>query len=190
MHPFFCILHVNSKSCFILVTVFIAIIIWKRMHNFLFFTASKPPSCPSYRCICNTYYSSGNPIMSCPTFLAASSLGIMTINGSNDGPSPHCLPIVTNVPAPSGWLAVSFVGKVNIAISRLYCGDTIHYFSIIILSDIRCLDFIFPEPELTLRGIYHPDNVFQTILFSGAEIIFLSYCKSYIKRHFKMAPRG
>ena len=51
--------------------------------------------------------------------------------------------------------------------------DTIHYFSSrqVIWSDIRCLDFIFPEPEG--RGIFNPDSVcIRPYNLSGAEIIF------------------
>ena len=47
---------------------------------------------------------------------------------------------------------------------KLYAYGNIHYFSSIqvIWSHILCLELIFPEPEA--RGIFNPDNVFETIL--------------------------
>ena len=51
--------------------------------------------------------------------------------------------------------------------------DNIRYFSSgkVIWSHIRCLDFIFPEPEA--RGIFNPDNIYETILPFGAEITYI-----------------
>ena len=42
--------------------------------------------------------------------------------------------------------------------------------------------------DVTCRGL---ENSYMRLYYlSGTEIIFLSYCKSFIKRHFKMASRG
>ena len=61
------------------------------------------------------------------------------------------------------WLVNCVLKVVNF---DFYCYYTIHYFSSrqVIWSHIRCLDFIFPEPEA--RGIFNPDKVYETILLS------------------------
>ena len=53
-----------------------------------------------------------------------------------------------------------------------YFSNIIDYFSSrqVILSHIRCLDFIFPEPEA--RGIYQTLTYMSPYYLSGAEIIF------------------
>ena len=59
------------------------------------------------------------------------------------------------------------------------------YFSFrqVIWSDIRCLDFVFNR-EYSIKTTY-----IRPYYLSGADIIVLSYCKSYINRHYKMASR-